>query len=915
MKPFLICFLFLVLVPVVTPRAQDVRMNQQDNNSASRANYTTQSETNHYVTSNAIVAAWNDSHQASTLGTQWNSLMSWGYSANGTTFTDAGLFTVSNQIVFGDPAVVADSTGYFYVASLLGSSQYSIDGLAIARTTNNTPPITLGTPVKLSPMTSGDEFDKELMAIDRSGGKYDGRVYVAMSEGDFWSPAKVKVVVAHSTGTSPLTFSSWQALTAADVLNHGAMPAVGPGGEVYVVWGRFAEDSSGNFTGETIQLVKSADGGATFVNPDSSDPAKAKNVATPVLGPDNLGSGSNMVRTRGYPYIAVDSSPTGSPTRGSVYVIYQAKRDASSTDAVDIFFTRSTDGGVHWSTPRNINSSPAVTTGADSTTHDNWMPSIAVSPVNGHIYVSFFDRRDDAGNLVTRVYRALSTDGGLTWDNAQLSSATFTPSTGYDPILVNTYFGDYNWVFADSNGVHFTWGDSRNLCSPPTGAANPCSPKGRGDQDVYYHHVANLTGADLFIQPWGAVTGIGPLWETPDIYVVDGMGNQINAEKNVINKLRAHVRNIGNAAANGVVVRFKYVPAAAGFSYFKEIGTVTQTFSAMGGGSDSAVIPIDWDLTNLNETNGGKWPQPISAYDHFCVQVNVEYGADINQSNNMAQTNFFDVGTAQGTAATNLLIGNPTKKKALAKVLVDKLPQGYSAVLRVRGVDNPAKGFVMEPGEVRVATVTFGAPKLAIGAPPQEVIANITVSLDGELVGGISARLSKGPREPNLSGLHPATGPIEVPPPRRLEPSGKQAPQQKVEEQPLRTIPAAVSVRSAFKQDYATVYKGILGLLEGRKLKVALADENRGLINTVRVNVKADELVTLIEPEFKKYVGKDGGDYWLSFWLRPTEGGAEVGVDSMITVSSTLDAPVGKRLKSNGRLEHQFLEELSKRLR
>jgi hypothetical protein len=92
-----------------------------------------------------------------------------------------------------------------------------------------------------------------------------------------------------------------------------------------------------------------------------------------------------QVRTRSFPYIAVDRTLPGSPTRGNVYLVFQAKPPLPSTARSEIFFTRSTDGGKSWSAPRDISSGAAATIGADTTSNDNWMPSVAVRPTTGHI--------------------------------------------------------------------------------------------------------------------------------------------------------------------------------------------------------------------------------------------------------------------------------------------------------------------------------------------------------------------------------------------------------------------------------------------------------------------------------------------------------------------------------------------------
>ena len=138
------------------------------------------------------------------------------------------------------------------------------------------------------------------------------------------------------------------------------------------------------------------------------------------------------IRTRGFPHIAIDQTPPGSPTRGNIYVVFQAKPPPPATARSQIFFTRSTDGGKTWDMPRSISNGPAVTLNGDTTQNDNWMPSIAVSPVTGHIRVIFYSRREDPQNIDIRVYDAGSTDGGLTWFNRPRSTIAFKPSTGYD---------------------------------------------------------------------------------------------------------------------------------------------------------------------------------------------------------------------------------------------------------------------------------------------------------------------------------------------------------------------------------------------------------------------------------------------------------------------------------------------------
>jgi hypothetical protein len=668
--------------------------------------------------------------------------------------------------------------------------------------------------------------------------------------------------------------------------------------------------------------VKSTNGGGAYVNPSAGDPAPARlitTVATPT--PGSLPSATTSIKVRAFPQIAIDTTAAGSPTLGYIYVVFHAAPGGASADKADVFFTRSIDGGVTWSTPRSISSGLAATIGRDTTTNDQWNPSITVSPVNGHIYVTWYDRREDPANINTRIYRGLSTDAGQTWNVAPFGTSSFVPIAGFAQAgMSNEYWGEYNWSQSNASGLQFTWGDSHNLCAPPAGAANPCSPTGRPDLDAYYHAIPNLSGPDLFIKPWGAVTGEGPTWQTPYIYVVDASNVRINALKGTINRLRARVRNIGNAAANGALVHFKYAPWFAGIndSLFKDVGpTVAVNFSEAGGGNGDQVVPINWDLTNTSDTNGGLWPQPISMYQHFCVEVVVELAGDINLSNNAAQSNFFNVETASkpaGNAPQNFMVAGYDERvselPASARIIVSKLPRGFGAAVKVKGVDNPVGGFRLRPSEIRDATVAFTAPKGYKSA--RDVVADVTLMLDGKASGGISARLYRSPEQPKLIDIIGDTKSRfwEIKAEDRTE-KVQSEPQPAQTVPPARTIPKPVQYRRTYHGGYDKVYEGVLAALRQRDTAPELANRERGLINTRSTPLKRAEISRQVVAEDRKQVEADGA-YFMSIWLEPHgDGDTAVGVDSFIATDD-VEAPMGRRLHSNGTLERALLTALAR---
>ena len=340
--------------------------------------------------------------------------------------------------------------------------------------------MTFGAPVAISGLTGGRKplQDHEFIAVDTTQSSFRGRVYVAWTEfpnGD--SPnGPSQVLFAASSSTTPLAFSPTRVLSPVTAVNHGAVPVVAPNGDVYVIWGVFTPGISA--APQTIQIVRSTDGGATFQNPDTADANPSKTIASVTSTVGRMTSASIQIRTRGFPYIAIDHTPTGSPTRGNIYVVFQATPPSPATARSQIFFTRSTDGGKTWDMPRSISNGPAVTLNGDTTQNDNWMPSIAVSPVTGHIRVIFYTRREDPQNTDIRVYDAGSTDGGLTWFNQPRSTTAFKPSTGYDATLHPAYMGDYISLVAAGSNFYAAWGDTRNTCTPPSGAPAPCSPAG-----------------------------------------------------------------------------------------------------------------------------------------------------------------------------------------------------------------------------------------------------------------------------------------------------------------------------------------------------------------------------------------------------------------------------------------------------
>jgi hypothetical protein len=197
----------------------------------------------------------------------------------------------------------------------------------------------------------------------------------------------------------------------------GAVPAVGPNGEVYLSWAG----------PPGITFARSTDGGVSW----------GKNVfVTTQPGGWDYGV-SGIYRANGLPVTACDVS--GSPYRGRVYVNWTDQRNGIVN--TDVFLISSTDGGGTWGPVKRVN--------GDISGRDQFFSWMTVDPANGDVYVVYYDRRNTISDL-TDVYVSRSTDGGGTFTDMKVSQAPFFPTNG-------TFFGDYTGIDARGGKAYPIW--------------------------------------------------------------------------------------------------------------------------------------------------------------------------------------------------------------------------------------------------------------------------------------------------------------------------------------------------------------------------------------------------------------------------------------------------------------------------
>jgi hypothetical protein len=362
------------------------------------------------------------------------------YSTNaGATWINGTL--TSSWGVWGDPCITVDTNQNFYFFHLsYGTTPpgYWIDRIVCQKSTNAGVSWNDGSYTYFNPPRA--QQDKEWAIVDFTHGPRGNWMYCTWTQFDHYasttSTDSSRILFARSTDGG-LTWGGVQRINKLsgdcideDYTVEGAVPAVGPNGEVYVAWA--GPQSTNNFK---IFFDKSTDGGNTWLANDI--------VAAPQPGGWDLGAGgpgglgiSGINRCNGLPITCCDFGR--SPYRGNIYINYL---DSAGNHDRDVKVVRSTDGGNTWSAPIRVNN--------DAAGKEQFLTWMTIDRATGVVYIVFYDRRNYTDNN-TDVFLARSTDGGTTWINERISSSPFLPSSTY-------FFGDYSNITAHFGKIRPIW--------------------------------------------------------------------------------------------------------------------------------------------------------------------------------------------------------------------------------------------------------------------------------------------------------------------------------------------------------------------------------------------------------------------------------------------------------------------------
>jgi len=246
-----------------------------------------------------------------------------GFTTNGgQTWTFPGV--IEPGIFRSDPVLDADVDGNFYYNSLTNSPEYMCK---VFKSSTGGSSWNSGTPAQGG--------DKQWMTIDKTDGSGTGHIYA------FWTSYYSVCYPGFFTRSTNGGGSFENCVTIPNEPYWGTL-AVESDGDLYV----------GGTTGNNFQVNKSS-------NAKNPGQTVAWDMTTSVNldGTTTYGSGPNPDGLAGQTNIAIDTS--GGPYNGYIYVLCSVDRN-STADPLDVMFARSTNGGVSFSSPIKINDDPGT---------------------------------------------------------------------------------------------------------------------------------------------------------------------------------------------------------------------------------------------------------------------------------------------------------------------------------------------------------------------------------------------------------------------------------------------------------------------------------------------------------------------------------------------------------------------------
>ena len=324
--------------------------------------------------------------------------------------------------VHGDPVLMFDTTSRLYYFHLSNYKKTSWLDRIVCQSTDKvdkcfdqgTFPEPNGTKAQDKHWTVLNPLTNEIYMTWTQFDKYDSK-----------NPKDSSVILFSKTADQGKTWSKPLRISkfAGDCLDgdntvEGAVPAVGPNGEIYVSW-----------TGpKGLVFQCSKDGGSTWLKEERIIAQHPGGWSIDIPG---------MNRANGLPILVCDLSKGSN--RGKLYLNWCDQRNGL-TDT-DVWLMSSEDGGETWSEETRVNQ--------DESGKHQFFTWMAVDQSSGNLYFVYYDRRNYA-DTQTDVYLSVSQDGGHTFTDLRLSESPFVASE-----LI--FFGDYLNIAAVDGVIVTVW--------------------------------------------------------------------------------------------------------------------------------------------------------------------------------------------------------------------------------------------------------------------------------------------------------------------------------------------------------------------------------------------------------------------------------------------------------------------------
>ena len=525
---------------------------------------------------------------------------------------------------------------------------------------------------------SATNQDKPFIAVDNTAGTYDGRIYTVWTDFSTGSSIKFSYSSDHGvTFSTPQTLGSStytadsrlyanpsqstnQSIPSTGAFVQGAMPSVGPNGELYVVWANF----SAGYNQGIFYIKKSTNGGASF----------GSSISAAQFTASQSNIGKLDIRT----YL---SSVAVDPVVGYIYLVYADQVSQTNTN-LRTKIVYSTDGGNTWSSPAVI---------ADFGSGWQFFPWVSADK-NGRVSVLLLNSSDltNIDSYITESYNygaSFASPIRVSTQSSNPSNATWTHHyhgvtdlTGGDSYCIwtdyrnnnaNPYFslsntlfyyatqnksvnqiatskngqrklvqdgsGNFHLVFSSGGEIFYrksvsgtTWQDPVKISYVNGSNDYPCIALGYSNYIMVVWQ--RLTGTNTYDIYFSMSTDGGSTWSSANRYTLETSLSSSGPQSVIARNSNISLTTVSYVSSSGLKAKRTYSNLPPNLSYWasQQITTSTEdtpTLSNCGTSSYNVITYADADghIHYRYQNSDGSW----STYNRLSTMIP---GASINKS-------------------------------------------------------------------------------------------------------------------------------------------------------------------------------------------------------------------------------------------------------------------------------------------